>query len=69
VIRVTRLNGKEFVLNCELIKFIEATPDTIVTLESGEKFMVRESVDDLIERTVRYRQRIYRDSPGSPRSD
>ncbi len=69
MIQVTRLNGKEFVLNCELIKFVESTPDTVVTLSSGEKFMVRESVDEVIKRTVEYRQRIFREPPARRTKD
>lgn len=64
MIRLSRLNGKEFVVNCELIKFVEATPDTLITLTTGEKLMVEQSVDEVIAETVRYRQRIYRDPPG-----
>lgn len=66
MIRLSRLNGKEFVLNCELIKFIEATPDTVITLITGEKLMVRESVDDVIEATVRYRQKVGQYHPLPP---
>ena len=59
MIHVTRLNGKEFVLNCELIKFAEATPDTVITLTDGEKFMVRETVDEVIEATINFRRKLY----------
>ncbi len=54
MIRLTRLNGKEFVLNAELIKFVEATPDTIVTLASNEKVMVKEPVDEIVRRAIEY---------------
>jgi len=63
MIRVSRLNGKEYILNCELIKTVEATPDTIVTLTTGEKLMVKESVDEVIARTVEYRKRLYQEPP------
>ncbi|OFZ22222.1 MAG: flagellar protein FlbD [Bdellovibrionales bacterium GWB1_55_8] len=63
MIRLSRLNGKEFILNCELIKYIEATPDTIITLTTGEKIMVREAVDDVVSATVRYRQQLYQGVP------
>lgn len=59
MIEVTRLNGKSFVLNCELIKFVEATPDTVITLTSGEKFMVKESVDAVVESTLNFRRKFY----------
>jgi flagellar protein FlbD len=50
MIKVTRLNGDEFALNNDLIERVEATPDTIVTLVDGTQHIVRESVDELIER-------------------
>ena len=40
MIKVSRLNGKEFVINCEMIKTIEATPDSVICLTTGEKIMV-----------------------------
>jgi len=64
MIRVTRLNSKHFVVNCELIKFIESTPDTLITLTTGEKVMVRESVEDVIDATMNYRKRLYQEKPG-----
>ena len=63
MIRLSRLNGKEFVLNCDLIKFIEATPDTVITLSTGEKLMVRESVNQVIQSTMEYRRRLYHEPP------
>jgi len=63
MIRLTRLNGKEFVLNCDLIKTIESTPDTVITLTQGEKLMVREDVDSVVRATMHYRQRIYQEPP------
>ena len=63
MILVTRINGKQFVLNCELIKFMEETPDTVLTLATGEKLMVKESIGELIDLTVGYRQKIYRELP------
>lgn len=63
MIYVTRLDGTEMVLNCELIVTIEKTPDTLVTMTTGERLLVRESVGELVERTVGYRNRVYR-GPG-----
>ena len=59
MIRVSRLNGKEFVVNCEMIKFLEATPDTVLTLVTGEKLLVKESIDAIIAATKCYRQELY----------
>ncbi len=54
MIKVTRLGGKELVVNAELIRFVEATPDTILSLASGEKLVVQESVDEVIRRCIEY---------------
>ncbi len=54
VIRLTRLNGKEFVVNAELIQFLESTPDTVVTLVNNEKVVVREEVQEVVDRAIRY---------------
>lgn len=58
MIKLTRLNNKAFVLNCELIKFIEETPDTVVTLTTNEKIVVREHSDVLIDRVIDYGRRL-----------
>ena len=58
VIELTRLNGVPVVVNAELIKFIEATPDTLVSLTSGEKIMVKEPVGLVTERVMEYRHQI-----------
>ena len=43
MIDVTRLNGKEITLNCDLIEIVEETPDTVITLTTGKKIIVKES--------------------------
>ena len=58
VIELTRLNGLPIVVNAELIKFIEATPDTLISLTSGEKIMVKESVEVVSQRELEYRRQI-----------
>jgi flagellar protein FlbD len=63
VIRLKRLNGSQFILNCDLIKTIEETPDTLVTLTSGEKFMVQEPVDEVVGAVTEYRQKLLREPP------
>src|SRR2546425_10398551 len=50
MITVTRLNGPAFALNPDLIERIESTPDTVITLVDGAKYVVRESVDELVAR-------------------
>ena len=54
MIRLTRRNGKQFVLNAELIKFVEEVPDTIVTLRDGEKVLIQESADKVVELALDY---------------
>ena len=57
MITLHRLNGKEFILNAEQIKFVESTPDTVITLvPESEKFMVKESVDEVIRRVIEYKR-------------
>ena len=58
VIVLTRLNGQEFVANAELVELVESTPDTIVSLTTGKKYMVKETVDDVVERIIQYRRQI-----------
>ncbi len=58
MIHVTRLSGVVFVLNAELIREVESTPDTIISLVSGEKVMVSESVDEVVAAVIEYRQQI-----------
>ncbi|RKZ19722.1 flagellar protein FlbD [bacterium] len=61
MIKVTKLNGREIVVNADLIEFIEATPDTLISLTTGRKIMVLEEMDDVIARAMAYRTqaRIY----------
>lgn len=58
MIDVTRLNGKSFVLNAELIEVMEETPDTVITLTTGHKYVVKESVDEVYNRIVNYKRNI-----------
>ena len=57
MIKVRRLNQSELVVNAEMIEFVEATPDSIVSMISGKKIVVAESVDEIIERVVEYRKK------------
>ena len=58
MIELTRLNGRPIVLNSDLIKTAEASPDTMITLVNGEKIIVRESCEELLERVSEYRSRL-----------
>ena len=64
MINLTHLDGTEFVVNCDLILTLERTPDTLITMTNGQQMLVRESVADVVERTIAYRQRLSRD-PGA----
>ncbi len=58
MITLTRLDKRVIVLNAELIKMLEATPDTIITLINGDTMVVRESVDEVVERAIEYARQI-----------
>lgn len=63
MVKLSRLNGQEFVLNCDLIRTVESTPDTVITLTSGEKLIVREKLEDVLRETLNYRKRIMQEAP------
>ena len=58
MIELTRLNGTPIVLNSDLIKTAESSPDTMLTLINGEKLIVREETAEVAERVVAYRARL-----------
>ncbi|MDR0403969.1 MAG: flagellar FlbD family protein [Treponema sp.] len=58
MIKVTRLNGKEYYINPHQIESIEVHPDTTLLMLSGKYVVVKEGADDVIERIVEYRRRI-----------
>jgi flagellar protein FlbD len=58
VIQLTRLNGNPLTVNCDLIKYAEASPDTMLTLLTGEKVVVRESCEEVIARAIQFRARV-----------
>jgi flagellar protein FlbD len=59
MITVTRLDRRVVVLNADLIKMLEATPDTIVTLVSGDTLVVRDSVDDVVRKVIDYQRQVH----------
>lgn len=58
MIPLTRLNGQPLVINSDLIKEIENAPDTVISLVNGEKIVVRESTEQILERIVQFRRRV-----------
>src|SRR5271169_6149219 len=55
MIELTRLNGQAMVVNCDLIKYVESSPDTMLTLIHGEKTVVSEPCEEVVRRTSAYR--------------
>ena len=58
MIQLTRLNHVPLVLNSDLIEHMEVTPDTVVTLTTGQKIVVRESAEEVVERVIQFRRSI-----------
>jgi flagellar protein FlbD len=58
MIQLTRLNNHALIVNCDLIKFVESAPDTVLTLVSGEKIVVREAPQEVLERIMRFRRLV-----------
>ncbi len=59
MISITKLNDKEIIINCELIETIESLPDTTITMTNGKKFIATESVDEIIESIIKYKNKIF----------
>ncbi len=64
MIALRRLNNEPVMVNPDLIEFLEATPDTVVTLTSGNKLLVRDSMDEVREKIIEFKRRIH--GPGEP---
>ena len=58
MIKLTRLNGSEFLINSDHIETVEATPDTVITLQNEHKWVVRETPEEVVERIVTFRRRL-----------
>ena len=56
MIKVTRINDSELVINSDLIEFVEAIPDTMISLTTGKKIMVKESSDEIVRRVAEFKQ-------------
>jgi len=68
MIKLTRLSGEAFILNAELIEYVEARPDTFVTLTTGQRVVVAESMDEVMRRAVAYQQAKHLIPPMANRS-
>ncbi len=70
MIRLTRLNRAPMVLNSDLIEHIDVTPDTVITLTTGQILRVRETADEVVERIVEFRRRVLaHDTPSASDSE
>jgi flagellar protein FlbD len=56
MIKLTRLDGEPFVLNAEMIRYVEKRPDTFITLTTGERIIVAEPMDTVVDLAIRYQQ-------------
>jgi flagellar protein FlbD len=63
MIRLTRLNNQPLIVNSDLIKFVEQSPDTLITLITEEKIVVRESAEDVLARVIEFRRSVFRELP------
>jgi flagellar protein FlbD len=58
MIVVTRLNGQQFVINAEKIRYIEAIPDTVICTENGDRLLVKETLSEVTRRAIEYAQLV-----------
>ena len=63
MIKITRFNNSELWINAEMIEFVEATPDTVITLVNKEKFIAKESAEAIVEAVMEYRRQIFHQRP------
>jgi flagellar protein FlbD len=63
MIRLTRLNNQALAVNSDLIKFVEQSPDTVITLTTGEKIVVRESAEEVLARVIEFRRLVLQGLP------
>lgn len=56
MIALRRLNNQEFILNADLIESLEATPDTIIMLTNGKKIIVKNGIEEIVKKTIKYKQ-------------
>jgi len=56
MIKLTKINNSLIVVNADLVEYVEALPDTIVTLTTGQKIIIKDSVDDVIRKVIEYKR-------------
>ena len=58
MIKLHKLNGAEIIVNADLIESVEATPDTVLSLATGNRFLVKDSVQEVVDKVVEYKKRF-----------
>ena len=59
MLEVTRLNGQKIIINCDLIEYIDANPDTTISLTTNNRYVVKESLEEVIKRITDYKKEIF----------
>ncbi|MGI6622937.1 MAG: flagellar FlbD family protein [Clostridiaceae bacterium] len=59
MIKVTRINNTQLIINADWIETVEATPDTVITLTNGKKYIVAEKIEDIVNRVIEYKQKTF----------
>jgi flagellar protein FlbD len=62
LITLHRLNNSEIVINCNLIESIEATPDSVITLQNDKKIIVKEKVDEIVNSIIDYQRKVFKNA-------
>jgi flagellar protein FlbD len=60
MIALTRLNGQQFVINADKIRYLESTPDTLICCDNGEKLMVKEPLNEVMRKAIEYARVVRR---------
>ncbi|MBE6053329.1 MAG: endoflagellar protein [Clostridium sartagoforme] len=58
MINLTAMNNKAFILNADHIEKVEEVPETLITLTNGKKYIVLESIEEVIEKVISYKNKI-----------
>ncbi len=61
MIKITKLNGTEIVINSELIESMEETPDTTITMTTGKKFIAKETQEQIIQKVITFKRSLLKD--------
>jgi flagellar protein FlbD len=67
MVRLTRINHQPIVLNSDLVEHLESTPDTVITLTSGQKLVVLETMDEVVKKIIEFKRALFDRSPSELR--